>query len=100
MQREKRRLPRRVTGIGPARSYRGQPRVRDDMELYGVIGRMAMAGESVEAIQEYMELWASPYEDWQLAVIGARARLFLGSLRKEVGRRLKLDPNQLRLKGF
>lgn len=78
-------------------SYAGRPRVVNDYELYGVVAQMAEGDCSKQELLEYVRMWSSPYEDWQLAIICQRARLFVGCLRQERARRLSLDPNQLML---
>lgn len=81
-------------------AYAGPPRVADDLEVYTVIAQMAEAKDTPAAISEHVRLWGSPYQNWQLATMVLRAQLVLGALRKELGRREQLDPNQLRLKGL
>lgn len=95
MKRRKRRLSVRTHG-----NYAGVPRVVNDCELYTVLAQMTAAKEPERQLSEYVRLWCTPYEDWQLAVFISRARVFLAFLRKEAGRRGQLDPNQLRLKGL
>lgn len=94
--------PRASLPVRRRSHYAGRPRVVNDHELYAVLAEMAQTerGGPVATVQEmgeYVRLWFTPYEDWQVQVIACRARIFLGSVRKELGRRMKLDPNQLSL---
>lgn len=97
MRRRRRTLPVRYK---PLRM--GLPRVTEDSELYQIVASFGDKASMrdpkvVEEMHMHVESWCKPWEDWQLAVICLRARLFLGSIRKELGRRQKLDPDQLRL---
>jgi len=76
----------------------GPPRVVEDEELYQIVASLAADNVPEAKLDEYVRTWCKPWQDWQLSVIALRARLFLACVRKELGRRKQLDPNQLRLK--
>jgi hypothetical protein len=85
----------------------GPPRVVEDSELYQIVAsfgddaRKCCTTEEGQKLAAEMEAhvhsWCMPWEDWQLGVIALRAQLFLACIRKELGGRKKLDPQQLRL---
>lgn len=95
MRRTRQKLVCRTAG----RSGGGPPRVIEDVELYHQV--MANASEPalgvVAELADMVRLSLEDTPDWGVAVMALRARLFLGCIRKEQGRRSKLDPNQLRL---
>jgi len=57
------------------------------------VGQERLAAELGEMVRLTLEPWA----DWTVKEIATRARLFHACIRRELGRRFKLDPNQLRL---
>lgn len=82
-----------------AERYPGPVRVVEDVELYhGIMGQQAECGP--EELRDYVRCHLDPWTNTTLAVMAMRARLFLGCIRMELGRRQALDPEQLRLKGM
>lgn len=98
MRDSRKKLRTRCSG-----NYAGRPRVVNDHEAYAVVAQICSGGKEgsardvVKELGEYIRLWSTPYDDWQLGVITARAQMFLGCMRRELGRRNKVDPNQLKL---
>jgi hypothetical protein len=91
--------------VRTAGNYAGRPRVVNDCEAYTVVSQIADDSgpgdrNTVKELAEYIRLWCTPYEDWQIQVMAQRAHLFLACLRKELGRRMNLDPSQLALEGM
>ncbi len=80
---------------------RGYPRVCEDVEFHHACASMkdedGPGGRPKEEILEECRCWLANKEDWQLGVMALRLRFTLGMLRYEIGRRERLDPNQLRL---
>ncbi len=78
-------------------------RVVDDTGLYQDImanakpNQKGVAHLCPDAMGVFVRLWLEQWEDWAVGQAAQRAQLFLGCIRKELGRRSKLDPNQLRL---
>lgn len=91
------RRPRKALRVRTEGLREGEPRVVEDVELYHAISQMAKEKQGPAEIKEYVRLWSSPWQDWQLAVMALRAQLVHGAMRAELGRRTQLDPNQLRL---
>ncbi len=89
---------RRTTLPGRFKPLRmGPPRVVEDCELLHIVSAFDDPKDTAEDLMAHVQSWCKPWEDWQLGVIARRAQLYLGCIRKELGRRTHLDPNQLRL---
>jgi len=84
----------------------GRPRVIEDVELYHQVmatvddPKIGAGDLHVRELGEMVMLTLEHMPTWGVGIMAMRARLFLGCIRKELGRRESLDPNQLQLKGL
>lgn len=53
--------------------------------------------EAQKELAEFVMLSLEQWPDWSLMQMKGRARVFLACIRKEVGRRMQLDPRQVLL---
>ena len=99
MRKPRSKLVSRTTG----QRGTGPPRVIEDVELYHQImantadRRCGKGDLLVRELSEMVREMLTCMPDWGVQIMALRAQLFLGCIRKELGRRSQLNPNQLRL---